>query len=103
MERQLTPYLKDYRCIPPQHNGAFVAAMKDIPAVYAQPYDETRPVVCMDEKPSIAWAGGSRYRYNPATPKTSILHTGETGPAACSPNPWPDDGMWKRYQEGQNN
>jgi hypothetical protein len=43
--------LKDYWCIPPKHNGAFVAAMEDILEVYAHPYDPNRQVICMDEKP----------------------------------------------------
>jgi len=43
--------LKTCWCIPPKQNGAFVAAMEDILAVYARPYDPKRPVVCMDEKP----------------------------------------------------
>ena len=43
--------MKDYWCIPPEHNGAFVAAMEDILEVYARAYDPNRPVVCMDEKP----------------------------------------------------
>jgi len=38
-------------CIPPQHNGAFVAAMEGVLAVYARPHNESNPVVCMDEKP----------------------------------------------------
>ncbi|MDR2740576.1 MAG: IS630 family transposase, partial [Treponema sp.] len=47
----LKPHLKDCWCIPPQHNGAFVAAMEDVLTAYVRPYDERRPVVCMDEKP----------------------------------------------------
>jgi hypothetical protein len=43
--------LKDCWCIPPQQNGAFVAAKEDVLAVYERPYDEACPVVCMDEKP----------------------------------------------------
>jgi hypothetical protein len=43
--------LKTYWCIPPEHSSAFVAAMEDILAVYSRPYDEKRPVICMDEKP----------------------------------------------------
>jgi hypothetical protein len=43
--------LKDCWRIPPQYNGAFAAAREDVLAVYARPYDETRPVVFMDEKP----------------------------------------------------
>jgi hypothetical protein len=43
--------LKTVWCIPPGQNSAFVAAMEDVLALYARPYDENRPVVCMDEKP----------------------------------------------------
>ena len=43
--------LKTYWCIPPKQNSAFVAAMEDVLAVYARPYDPQKPVVCMDEKP----------------------------------------------------
>jgi DDE superfamily endonuclease len=35
--------------IPPGANGAFVAAMEDILAVYARPVDAARPLVCFDE------------------------------------------------------
>jgi hypothetical protein len=38
-------------CIPPQQNAEFVARMEDVLAVYARPFDEESPVVCMDEKP----------------------------------------------------
>jgi hypothetical protein len=38
-------------CIPPKQNAAFVACMEDILDLYKQPYDENRPVICMDEKP----------------------------------------------------
>jgi hypothetical protein len=48
---QLKPHLKTCWCIPPHQNGAFVAAMEDVLAVYARPYDKNRPAVCMDEKP----------------------------------------------------
>lgn len=48
---QLAPHLKDYWCIPPEHNGAFVARMEDILEIYARPYNPKKPVVCMDEKP----------------------------------------------------
>jgi hypothetical protein len=43
--------LKACWCIPPEQNSAFVAAMEDVLAVYARPYDRQKPVVCMDEKP----------------------------------------------------
>ena len=38
-------------CIPPKQNADFVAKMEDVLDVYALPYDEKYPVVCIDEKP----------------------------------------------------
>jgi hypothetical protein len=38
-------------CIPPEQNADFVAKMEDILELYALPYDEKFPVVCLDEKP----------------------------------------------------
>jgi hypothetical protein len=38
-------------CIPPKQNADFVAKMEEVLSVYARPFDETMPVVCMDEKP----------------------------------------------------
>jgi hypothetical protein len=38
-------------CIPPHQNADFVAKMEDVLDVYALPYDEKFPVVCIDEKP----------------------------------------------------
>ena len=38
-------------CIPPRQNGEFVAKMEDVLSVYAKPYDEKHPLICMDEKP----------------------------------------------------
>ena len=38
-------------CIPPEQNADFVAKMEDILDVYALPYDENCPVICLDEKP----------------------------------------------------
>jgi len=38
-------------CIPPKENADFVAKMEDILDVYALPYDENCPVICLDEKP----------------------------------------------------
>jgi len=38
-------------CIPPEQNAEFVAKMEDILDVYALPYDEKIPVICLDEKP----------------------------------------------------
>ena len=38
-------------CIPPKQNADFVAHMEDVLEVYSRPYNENRPVICMDEKP----------------------------------------------------
>jgi hypothetical protein len=43
--------LKKEWVIPAKQNGEFVAKMEDILAVYALPYDENIPLVCMDEQP----------------------------------------------------
>jgi hypothetical protein len=37
--------------IPPGQSGEFVARMEDVLEVYHRPYDERRPVVCVDEVP----------------------------------------------------
>ena len=38
-------------CIPPKQNAEFVAHMEDVLEVYSRPFNEKRPVICMDEKP----------------------------------------------------
>ena len=38
-------------CIPPKQNAEFVANMEDVLSVYKRKYNESYPVVCMDEKP----------------------------------------------------
>ena len=38
-------------CIPPKQNADFVAHMEDVLEVYSRPYDDKKPVICMDEKP----------------------------------------------------
>lgn len=38
-------------CIPPSQNAEFVAHLEDVLEVYSRPFDEKRPVICMDEKP----------------------------------------------------
>ena len=38
-------------CIPPEQNADFVAKMEDVLDVYSSPYDESCPVICLDEKP----------------------------------------------------
>lgn len=45
--------------IPPEANGVFVARMEDILEVYHRPYDERRPLVCLDEVP-VQLIGESR-------------------------------------------
>jgi hypothetical protein len=47
----LKPHLKKCRCIPPKQNAAFAANREDVLEVYHRPYDERRPVICMDEQP----------------------------------------------------
>ena len=50
-KNELKANQKKYWCIPLKHNTAFVAAMEDALEVYSRLYDESYPVVCMDEKP----------------------------------------------------
>ena len=38
-------------CIPPEQSAEFVAKMEDVLDVYALPYNEDVPVICIDEKP----------------------------------------------------
>ena len=38
-------------CIPPKQNADFVAKMEEVLEVYSRPFNEKRPVICMDEKP----------------------------------------------------
>ncbi len=49
LKNELKPWLKHMWCIPPEQNAAFVAAMEDVLAVYARPYDAERPVICLAE------------------------------------------------------
>lgn len=39
--------------IPPKQSAAFVADMERVLALYAEPYDAQRPVVCFDERPCM--------------------------------------------------
>ncbi|MGB3496361.1 MAG: transposase [Elainellaceae cyanobacterium] len=41
----------EYWVIPPEADSEFVAQMEDVLDVYAQPYDASCPVICMDEQP----------------------------------------------------
>jgi transposase len=49
-ELQLKPWLEKMWCIP-KVDAEFVARMEDVLALYAEPHDERRPVVCFDETP----------------------------------------------------
>ena len=48
---EIRPHLTEYWCIPPEEDAEFVANMEDILDLYQMPYDPTRPLWCMDEKP----------------------------------------------------
>jgi DDE superfamily endonuclease len=45
----LKPHLREQWCIPPGADAEFVCAMEDVPEVYHRPYDERRPLACLDE------------------------------------------------------
>ena len=49
-ELQLKPWQEKMWCIP-KVDAEFVARMEDVLALYAEPHDERRPVVCFDETP----------------------------------------------------
>ena len=49
-EMDLKPWQKKMWCIP-HVDAAFVASMEDVLALYAEPPDPRRPVVCFDETP----------------------------------------------------
>ena len=48
-KNELKPHLKEQWCIPPEANAEFVCNMEDVLDVYHRPYDEKRPLVCLDE------------------------------------------------------
>jgi len=49
--KEIKPWLRKEWVIPPEQNGAFVAAMENVIDVYTRPEDPAYPVVCMDEMP----------------------------------------------------
>jgi hypothetical protein len=49
LKKEFKPWLKQQWCIPPQSDAEFVCAMEDLLDVYHRPYDEKRPVACIDE------------------------------------------------------
>jgi hypothetical protein len=48
-KNELKPWLRQQWVIPPKASAHFVSAMEDVIEVYHRPYDEKRPVVCLDE------------------------------------------------------
>jgi len=47
----MTKRMIAYWVIPPEADAEFVAGMEDVLETYAQAYDPTQPVLCMDEQP----------------------------------------------------
>jgi hypothetical protein len=45
----LKPWLKKSWCFPKEADANFVYHMEDVLDVYCQPYDPSRPRICMDE------------------------------------------------------
>ena len=45
----MKPHLKEQWCLPDGPSGEYVARMEDVIEVYHRPYDERRPLVCIDE------------------------------------------------------
>jgi hypothetical protein len=54
-KNELKPWRHRQWCIP-EVSGEFVAAMEDVLALYAMPYDPRYPTVCLDEKPVVLHA-----------------------------------------------
>ena len=48
-KNKLKPWLDKYWCIGPSHDGNYVFNLEDVLDVYVQPYNEKRPLVCVDE------------------------------------------------------
>ena len=63
-EHDLKPWQEKMWCIPTLNNE-YVTRMEDVLDVYERPYDESNPVVCVDEKP-VALISDARERI-PAT------------------------------------
>ena len=50
-DNALKPWRREMWCVP-KVDAAYVAAMEDVPDLYAEPADRDRPVVCFDESPT---------------------------------------------------
>ncbi|MBP6219330.1 MAG: helix-turn-helix domain-containing protein [Oligoflexales bacterium] len=59
-EHELKPWLEKMWCIP-KVNQKYIDRMENVLDVYERPYDENRPVICLDEKP-VALFSDSRCR-----------------------------------------
>ena len=70
-KNELKPHLSKYWKIPPDKNASFVAAMEDVLEVYARPYNQKLPVVCMDE--SSIQLIGEVHESIPAAPGHPVL------------------------------
>jgi transposase len=65
-EHDLKPWLEKMWCIP-KLNQEYIDRMENVLDVYALPYDENRPVLCVDEKP-VALFSDSRPRQEAEKP-----------------------------------
>jgi transposase len=65
-EHDLKPWQEKMWCIG-ELNEEYIQKMEDVLDVYARPYNEKMPVVCMDEKP-VALIGDTRDRILPKNP-----------------------------------
>jgi transposase len=103
------PHQKECWCIAPKENAAFVAAMEDVLEVYHRPYEEKRPVICMDEQP-VPLHGEAR---EPLPMKTqhSRREDADSSPTSmygrggavclCLRNPWEAGGMYRHRGGGR--
>ncbi len=48
-KNELKPWQNKEGCIPAKGNAEFACAMENVLDVYKRPYDETYPLLCMDE------------------------------------------------------
>ena len=65
-EHDLKPWLEKMWCIG-ELNKEYIQKMEDVLDVYERPYNEKRPVVCIDEKP-VPLIGDTRERILPENP-----------------------------------
>lgn len=65
-EHDLKPWQEKMWCIG-ELDEEYIRKMEDVLDVYARPYNEKKPVICMDEKP-VALIGDTRERILPSNP-----------------------------------